>query len=381
MISPAEIKVKAERKYISFLQSQIQEIPFSRIVIRGDKSYSKSLSEYEKEILALLNQSKEKKYFGYSIDYQTIKTKFIGTQSLPASIYFDSENDFLKYLGKEKEVVLFRQNCQQILSLFPELKNWIIQNPLKIIQTQGEWKSILKVCVYFKNNTKPNLYIRELPINVHTKFIEKNQSVLRELLDIIIEPFINWEENAFEKRFNLKYREPQVRFKILDSEISINYFSGLDDLAIPVSQFENLLLPVNKVLIVENKTTLYTTLTLPKMEKAIAIFGSGYSVHNLKSANWFNNVELLYWGDIDVQGFEILSQFRNYFPNTKSILMDQQTFELFFENDLGTPTNITTLLNLNDQEQKLYELLKANNWRLEQEKIPFDYVNVFFDNE
>lgn len=379
MISPAEIKVKAERKYISFLQSQIQEIPFSRIVIRGDKSYSKSLSEYEKEILALLNQSKEKKYFGYSIDYQTIKTKLIGTQSLPASIYFDSENDFLKYLGKEKEVVLFRQNCQQILSLFPELKNWIIQNPLKIIQNQGEWKSILKVCVYFKNNPKPNLYIRELPINVHTKFIEKNQSILRELLDIIIEPFVNWEENAFEKRFNLKYREPQVRFKILDAEISINYFSGLDDLAIPVSQFENLRLPVNKVLIVENKTSLYTTLTLPKMEKAIAIFGSGYSVHNLKSADWLNNVELLYWGDVDVQGFEILSQFRKYFPNTKSILMDQTTFELFFENDLGTPTNITTQLNLNDPEQKLYELIKANNWRLEQEKIPLAYVNVFFE--
>ena len=60
--------------------------------------------------------------------------------------------------------------------------------------------------------------------------------------------------------------------------------------------------------------------------------------------------------------------------------MDQPTFELYFENDHGTPTNITTPLNLNEQEQKLYELLKANNRRLEQEKIPFVYVNNFFDN-
>ena len=71
---------------------------------------------------------------------------------------------------------------------------------------------------------------------------------------------------------------------------------------------------------------------------------------------------LLYWGDIDAQGFEILSQFRGYFPQTKSILMDKQTFEKFFENDNGTQTNISTKLNLTEDEQELYEMLKTNNW-------------------
>ena len=117
------------------------------------------------------------------------------------------------------------------------------------------------------------------------------------------------------------------------------------------------------------------------MNKAIAIFGSGYSVYNLKNVNWFSNRELLYWGDIDVQGFEILSQFRGYFPHVKSILMDKQTFDRFFENDLGTVSNITIELNLTDTEQDLYNILKLNNWRLEQEKIPFDYVNKYFHNE
>jgi len=378
MISPNEIKVKAERKYIPFLQSLIMEQPFSRIIIRGDKSYSKSLSEYEKEILALLNQSKEKKGFGYTIDFQTVKTKSIGKQSLPESIYFETEKDFLKYLSKEKEVELFMQNCRKVLSIFPELKDWIIQNPAKIIQNQGEWDGILKVCVYFKNTQRPNLYIRELPIKVHTKFIERHQSIIWDLLEVIIEPFVNTDVKDFEKRFNLKYKEPLVRFKILDKEVSTSYFSGVDDLAIPISQFERLRLPINKVIVVENKTTLYTTLTLPSMKNAIAIFGSGYSVHNLKSAAWLSKVDLLYWGDIDVQGFEILSQFRGYFPNTKSILMDKFTFEKYFEKDFGTPTNIAGQLFLNEDEQHLYNLLKTNNWRLEQEKIPFDYVNMHF---
>lgn len=381
MITPKEIKDKTERKYISFLQSLVENIPFSRIDIRGDKSYTKSsLPEFEKEIQHIVSQSKEKKGFGYTLEFQQVKTKHLGTQDLPTSIYFDTEKDFLKFLGKEKEVELFKVSVEKIIKAFPELNDWIIKNPKKIIDNENEWESILKVCQYFKQNPKPNLYIRELPIKVHTKFTERNQSVIKELLDILISEHINTEEKQFEKRFNLKYVEPQIRFKILDKEISQKFFSELDDVAIPVSQFESLNLPIKKVLVVENKTTLYTTLTLPKMNNTIAIFGSGFSVYNLKNVRWFTNLELLYWGDIDAQGFEILSQFRNYFPQTQSVLMDKETFEKFFENDKGTPTNVSTKLNLTDKEQQLYDTLKTNNWRLEQEKIPFDYVNEFFKN-
>lgn len=134
-------------------------------------------------------------------------------------------------------------------------------------------------------------------------------------------------------------------------------------------------MPIEKVIVLENKTTFYTALTLPKLEKTIALFGSGYSVHNLKNVKCFFDKELLYWGDIDVQGFEILSQFRGYFPQVKSVLMDKQTFEHFFETDTGTLTNITTVLNLTTEEQELYNMLKINNWRLEQEKISVAWVN------
>lgn len=379
MISPGDIKVKAERKYLLYLQALVQEIPFSKLIISGDKKPSQSLPELQKEILSLVNQSKEKKGFGFSIDYQTIKTKNIGTQSLPVSIYFDSEKDFLKYLGKEKEVESFLSNCKRISTQFPELKDWVIHNPLKVIQNHDKWESILRVCDYFKNNPVPNLYIRELPIRVHTKFVETNQSIIRDLLDIIILPNINQEEREFEKRFNLKFREPLARFKILDKTISQNFFSGLDDISIPVSQFENLQLPIKRVLIVENKTTLYTTLTLPKMDDAIAIFGQGNAVSNIQNSKWLNSVQLLYWGDIDVQGFEMLSRTRGYFLSTKSILMDNETFEKYFENDSGKPSINTMNLILTDKERELYEKIKLNNWRLEQEKIPFEYVNQIFN--
>lgn len=383
MITPQEIKSKTERKYISFLQSLVEQKPFEKLVIRGDKSYTKSsLPEFEKEIQQINSQSKEKKGFGYTLEFQRVKTKYLGTQDLPVSIYFDTEKDFLRFLGKEKEIESFKTNVEKIIKAFPALKEWIIKNPISVITNQTEWDSILKVCQYFKQTPKPNLYIRELPVNVHTKFIERNKSVLRELLDILLPDHINSEYKEFEKRFHLKFSEPQIRFKILDKEISQKFFSGIDDIAIPVSQFETLNLPIKRVLVVENKTTLYTTLTLPKMDRSIAIFGSGFSVHNLKGAQWLFNVELFYWGDIDVQGFEILSQFRSYFPHAQSLLMDKTTFEKFFENDKGTLTNVSTKLNLTDEEQQLYELLKVNNWRLEQEKIPLYWVmnNIAIDS-
>jgi hypothetical protein len=382
MISPVEIKAKAEKKYIAFLQSIVLGEEFSRIVIRGDKNYLKSsLTEFEKEILLLLSQSKEKKGFGYTLEFQRIKTKHIGTQDLPTIIYFNSKTDYLKYLGKEKEVAGFENNLQIILTAFPQLKTWVYANTLKIILKQKQWIDILKVCHYFIDNPKPYRYVRELPIKVHTKFIEQNNQIIIELLNILIAEHANTLEKQFEKRFNLKCSESLVRFKVLDPEISKAYFSRLDDLSIPLSQFEKLGLPLRKVLIVENKTTLYTTLTLPLMKDAIAIFGSGYNVYNLRNVKWFSDVELLYWGDIDAQGFEILSQFREFHPNTNSILMDKNTFEKYFEGDLGTITNMPVPYNLSDSELSLYELLKINNWRLEQEKIPFEYASYFFTQD
>ncbi len=51
MISPNDIKAKAEKKYFSFLQSVVQAIPFSRIVIPGDKTYNKaSIADFHNNI-------------------------------------------------------------------------------------------------------------------------------------------------------------------------------------------------------------------------------------------------------------------------------------------------------------------------------------------
>ena len=62
-------------------------------------------------------------------------------------------------------------------------------------------------------------------------------------------------------------------------------------------------------------------------------------------SKWLNHLNVLYWGDIDVHGFEMLSRIRKHFNHTQSVLMDKSTFGKYFENESGKPTTDTTTLN------------------------------------
>jgi len=378
MITPEEILKKANRKYTSYLQSKITNDLFFPLIIPGNKIPSKSTLNYSEEIKNLYLDSKEKKGFGYEITYTEKRKKGLGLQSLPTLFTFKNEADYLKYLGKEKEVALFNKFCNSTFTFFPELKDVIYQKPAIVLNNLDKWEDLLKVCTYFKKNPRPNVYIRELPIKVNTKFVEKNQSALTILLEAILNTSDISSEKKFEKKFGLKYAEPMIRFKILDQDIAGTVFAGVSDLALPISHFKQLNLDVSKVIIVENKTSLYTTLTLPNMHKTIAIFGQGFGVSNLKNIDWLKTKEILYWGDFDAHGFEILSQVRGYYSQTKSVLMDENTFNKFFENDKGAGSKVSQLDNLTEAETELHRFLLKNNYRLEQEKIPNNYVIKYF---
>lgn len=370
MIKPSEIKQKAENKYCAYLQSIVEGVTFQPIVIVGNKKPDDDTVKFESELTELINHSKEKKGYGYFIEYQQIRTKKHGVQDIPVSISFQTETDYLKYLKKENETATFRERFSLIVSAFPELKEWIYKHPLKVIE--NDWDGLLKVCKYFKHTPKPHLYIRELPIQVHTKFIEQNKGIITELLNIIISDYQNITEKRFETRFNLKYDEPIVRFRIFNKEVSRQLFSGLDDLSVTISQFQLIYLPIQTVYIVENKMNM---LTFPPIDNSIIIGGLGRGVEVLKAVEWLEKMRFFYWGDIDAQGFEILSQVRSFHPTVQSFLMDKETFGTF-KSDVGkgVVSNTNIDMQLTTDENDLYKYLKENNLRLEQEKIPQEYA-------
>lgn len=375
MITPIEIKKKAANKYKTYLQSIVEGESFNPIVIVGDKKPNENIVKFEEELTELISCSKEKKGYGYTIEYQTVKTKRHGIQDIPTSISFKAEYDYLKYINEETATAKFKKDITSILSSFPELKDWIYKYPNKVIE--NDWESLLKVCKYFKATPQPHLYIRELPIHVHTKFVENNKGIIKELLDIIVADYINADEKHFESRFSLKYDEPLVRFRILEEAVSQQLWGGIDDISITISAFQNIAMPIHTVYIVENKMNM---LTFPA-HNGIVVFGKGFGVDIMKNVEWLKTKKIYYWGDLDAQGFQILSELRTHFRQVESLLMDRHTFNSFYEGDKGTETNVEKDLCLTSEEREMFKYLKENNLRLEQEKIPLEYVRTKIQNK
>ncbi|MFN5856747.1 MAG: Wadjet anti-phage system protein JetD domain-containing protein [Pseudanabaenaceae cyanobacterium] len=382
MINPTEIKDKANKLYPSFLVSLITGEGFFPIDFAVGKR-SKNFLELRDSVNDLIDKSKKSLGYGYTLELETIKTQQYGEQSLPKRVFIETDQDYLKLINKQKEVAKFREDLSLIREKVPELEEWLYHNPLKIVKYSDRWNELLKVCEYFQNNPKPNLYIRELPIQVHTKFIEQNKSIISLLLEAILpdDQLISVEnetEHKFEKRFFLKYQEPQIRIRLLDPILKEKYKFPSSDISIPLSGFREINLGNHSCFITEN---LMNFLTLPYLPGSFAIFGGGYAVQNLKSTIWLSNCPIFYWGDLDDHGFRILSQLRSYFPQTSSIMMDSKTFEIFQEFAVAvTTTGLDTLPHLTQEEQALYDYLVTNGKRLEQERITQIYSNELLQN-
>ncbi len=378
MITPEEIKEKANRLYEDkFLPACLKNETFFPLDIPSNKGKSTDLYGKRLDALTLLlGNEKSKMGYGYTVKLRKVRTRSQGEQSVPERIYFETKSDFLKFLKKEKEFKAFEDAVSTIRDSLPELDEWMIKKPLQIIGNLGEWENLMEVCEYFKQNPMPEMYIRELPIKkVDTKFIEKNKDILRKLLDVVLsDAMINTEETSFEKRFGLKYKEELRRMRILDSELAEKFASGITDISVPISEFASLNPPCQNVFIVENKMNL---LTFPKLPKSIVIFGSGFAAKALAPIEWLKDKSLIYWGDNDTHGFQILSLLRSHFPQTISLMMDMETFDKFETYAVkGTDCTAKKLNYLTSEENQVFLKLlnlKDRN-RLEQERIPHDYA-------
>lgn len=382
MIDPAQIRKKSEKLYQSFLTSFVRGENFFPIEFSVG-AIPKDYLALRDSVTQLIEKSKQQLGYGYTIELESQRIQKLGTQSLPKQISIETEQDYLKLIKKEKEVSQFKTDVKLIRTKVPELSDWLFHNPQKVIEYSDRWNDLLKVCQYLQLNPKPNLYLRELPIQVHTKFIEQNQKILRSLLEAIlpIEQLVSVEsekEYTFEKRFSLKYREPLIRLRLLDQTLKDKYSFPATDISIPMSEFKQLNLETHRCFITEN---LMNFLTLPQLEDSFALFGSGYAVQALKSTIWLAYCPIFYWGDLDIDGFKILSQLRTYFPQTISTMMDMKTFETFHEFSITVAGVIAeTLPHLTPQEQILYTHLSLHQKRLEQERISQDYANRILQN-
>ncbi|MHC6176618.1 Wadjet anti-phage system protein JetD domain-containing protein [Glutamicibacter endophyticus] len=174
---------------------------------------------------------------------------------------------------------------------------------------------------------------------------------------------------------------PRIHFTYLDPD---HRASGarVHDSATVGDAFEPVYMP-KIVIISENKDT---AIHFPPLAGGIAVEGVGKGGKTPAAFPWIRRAPILvYWGDIDRDGYEILDGYRRDFSrDIASILMDPNTYETYeqFGTDLdpygrSLPVgNSKSVDLLHADERSVYTRLLDKNHsghrRIEQERIPLD---------
>ena len=396
MLDPSEIRSKALRQWnngrvLRAWLGQEEFFPFS--IPLGAPTAGSLLNEFPrvggwKE--SVESGGKCHTGSGYRIEYREVNHRQMGRQRLPQKAVFDEAADLIAFIGKQREFQRFARLARDIRSRFPSLKSWIEAVPLKVLEQEGSWPRLLAVLDYFIAHPRPALYLRELEIpGVDSKFIEGNKRILSELLDRLLAPasiddkVTGMARHGFERRFGLRYDQPQIRFRLLD-EVCAVPFGGLTDISLPLAQFSRLAPDCERIFITENKIN---GLSFPPVKGGIVIFGLGYGISSLRDVGWLQNKEIHYWGDIDTHGFAILSQLRSYFPEACSMLMGLAILKEHTPAWVREEKNKRfsgRLDRLTTEEQETYLALCENrlgeNLRLEQERIPFQMLTGYLQH-
>ena len=102
------------------------------------------------------------------------------------------------------------------------LNNWLIKNISEISKYKLNFlEDIFLVINYFLENRDSNKYLRELDIKVHTKFIQNNKKLIKNILyfELKLESSTN-----FEEYFQIKQNPVFIRFRFLDENLKEEYF-------------------------------------------------------------------------------------------------------------------------------------------------------------
>lgn len=383
MISFEELDRRIRKQYPRVLQAHVRGENIFPLTIRADKTAAADFVTRNNQLEELYAHSSHHKPYGYLIETATVHRRQHGMQDEPVAFYFDTLERYLGYIGEAESFTTFTEDIQFIKNSFPSLVDWLATHTDEVIAFQGKWPALLQVAEYFLQHPRPGLFVRELQLTgLGTKFVENHKSILYSLLNHLL-PAEAIEESAiglaqFEKRFGLRTDAPRIRFRWLDSKLAEIYTGGLEDVSVPINEISHKEWVVKRVMIVENKTNLQRAdlyLTLPDMQGTMAIFGCGRAAALLAGIEWMKQAEILYWGDIDAEGFEILDNLLSYFPHTQAFCMDTETLHAFAaEATRGSGAKAKNLLHISAAQNGLYQQVCEGNIRLEQEQVTLDWV-------
>ncbi|WP_162818004.1 DUF2220 family protein [Niabella yanshanensis] len=369
----AAFRQQLERFYKSYLTTTILGEPFSPIILRGEKAKPATMADLQKIVSLFLQNEKSETKRGWSIEWTDWNSKIVGRQKWVSKIIVETEDDFLYLIQKEQEVIAFKNQLSFLLKWRPEVRLFLAERPARVLNFKEAWKDIQQVVDYLLVHDVTGYYVRSIPVPVHTKFMEKHQSLILSLLKFIAPGKLVADSINLERALDLKSKPLLYTVRWLDKDMSQQLMHGMEFTGVTAEWLRQVRWTINEVWLVENETNLYL---VPPRKNAIALFSKGYAISQLRDIHFFNTAKIYYWGDLDEDGYKMLNGMRACYPHVSSVFMDEHTLishavELV-KQEAVYKTGLLPFLT--KEEQAAFNILKHHNGRLEQERIRQDYI-------
>jgi hypothetical protein len=291
-------------------------------------------------------------------------------QTLPTHLSVPDIDTAARLAGQEwvARVVRARARHAAISEQFPTIK---AARALRLADsaTDTDFALALDAAQWFASTPESEWRVltpRQVPIpGLHAKWLDSNRHLVRSLAGL--------------DHLSMVERPTRVYWTYLDPEYKRTGGRIHDSLTLG----DRVPLPYEPavVLIVENKDT---AVLFPELPGAIVVEGNGNASTGLiPQVPWIKAARtLIYWGDIDQKGFEIVDGLRSRMSHVRTILMDRSTYDAYKEfgtkfEPNGTPVKLLPrkpLQNLTPSEREIYDNLSDPKWashrRFEQERVP-----------
>ena len=189
-------------------------------------------------------------------------------------------------------------------------------NIAKILKNHDDtdFNLVIQAAHYFANHNTENMTPRMVPIpGFSAKWLGKTTSNRCKAICKLLK----------REQLALNDRHGEIRLRLLDTQ-----HHNQPDLIVTQPWTDGAPHDITHIIIVENKDTYQA---IPTIEHAICIFGSGHAATRIKTLlPWITTTpHIIYWGDIDADGLEILSELRQTGITCDSILMDSTAYKTY----------------------------------------------------
>lgn len=300
-------------------------------------------------------------------------------QQLPSHLIVPDIDTAAQVVGKDwtERLVRARRRGSLLSTRFPQHPD-----PWRLVRATDAYADIdfgllMTAASWFQNHEVSGLSPRQVPIEgLHSKWLDNHRTHVLDLAQVTDLGLV-------------EVRPTPVHFTYLDPEHR-GRGGRLHDCVYPGFGMQPEYLP-RVVIITENKDT---AVLFPATQGGVSVQGHGSAGPSLVSrVDWLRDAHhVIYWGDLDARGLEIVNDYRRYGVPVETILMDRETLTRFAPfraetDERGVPLKrppAKALPQLKPPEREVYDMLTDPNSehpvRVEQERMPLGEAVIALNN-